>query len=198
MLSEKFKNINIILASGSPRRQELFKELGLEFSIQVKEVNEVYASSLKEEEITNYLSELKASAFENELNENDLLITSDTIVWLNNKALEKPKDEKAAVEMLQALSGTKHKVITSVCLKTKYKQHVFSDETTVYFKELSKKEINFYVENYRPFDKAGSYGIQEWIGFIGITKIEGSYFNVMGLPVHKLYEELMKFKFDMV
>ena len=198
MLTDKFKNINIILASGSPRRQELFKELGLAFSIQVKEVNEVYASSLKKEEITNYLSELKACAFENDLNENDLLITSDTIVWLNKKALEKPKDEKAAIKMLQALSGSKHKVITSVCLKTKNKQHVFSDVTTVYFKELSSKEINFYVENYHPFDKAGGYGIQEWIGFIGVTKIKGSYFNVMGLPVHKLYEELMKFQFDIV
>jgi len=198
MLSEKLKNKNIILASGSPRRQELFKELGLDFSIQVKEVNEVYASSLKKEEITNYLAELKASAFENELNEGDLLITSDTIVWLNNKALEKPKNAKKATEMLQALSGTKHKVITSVCLKTRNKQHVFSDTTTVYFKELSSKEINFYVKNYHPFDKAGGYGIQEWIGFIGVAKIEGSYFNVMGLPVHKLYEELMKFPFELV
>lgn len=198
MLFKKFKNINIILASGSPRRQELLKELGFEFSIQVKEVNEVYPLSLKKTEITNYLAELKASAFDNELNENDILITSDTIVWLNNRALEKPKSKKLAIEMLQALSGTSHKVITSVCLKTKYKQQVFSETTTVYFKELSNNEINFYVDNYQPFDKAGGYGIQEWIGFIGVTKIEGSYFNVMGLPVHKLYEELMNFQFDII
>ena len=191
MLSEKLKNRNIILASGSPRRQELFKELGLDFSIQVKAIEEIYPSTLKQEEITNYLAELKAAAFY-ELAENDIVITSDTIVWLNNKAIEKPKDKQQAIEMLQELSGTGHKVITSICIKTVASQKVFHDETMVYFKPLSMEEITYYVENYKPFDKAGAYGIQEWIGFIGVTKIEGSYFNVMGLPVHKLYEELMK------
>ncbi|WP_372769841.1 Maf-like protein [Lutibacter sp.] len=191
MLSEKLKNRNIILASGSPRRQELFKELGLDFSIQVKAIEEIYPSILKQEEITNYLAELKAAAFY-ELAENDIVITSDTIVWLNNKAIEKPKDKQQAIEMLQELSGTGHKVITSICIKTVASQKVFHDETMVYFKPLSMEEITYYVENYKPFDKAGAYGIQEWIGFIGVTKIEGSYFNVMGLPVHKLYEELMK------
>jgi len=191
MLSEKLKNKNIILASGSPRRQELFKELGLDFSIQVKAIKEIYPSTLKKEEITNYLAELKAAAF-NELAENDIIITSDTIVWLNNKAIEKPKDKLHAIKMLKELSGTGHKVITSICIKTIASQKVFHDETTVYFKPLSMEEITYYVENYEPFDKAGAYGIQEWIGFIGVTKIEGSYFNVMGLPVHKLYEELMK------
>lgn len=191
MLSEKLKNRNIILASGSPRRQELFKELGLDFSIQVKAIEEIYPSILKQEEITNYLAELKAAAFY-ELAENDIVITSDTIVWLNNKAIEKPKDKQQATEMLQELSGTGHKVITSICIKTVASQKVFHDETMVYFKPLSMEEITYYVENYKPFDKAGAYGIQEWIGFIGVTKIEGSYFNVMGLPVHKLYEELMK------
>lgn len=192
MLSEKFKKTNIILASGSPRRQELFKELNLDFNIQVKEVNEVYPTTLKAEEITNYLASLKASAFDNMLTENDLVITSDTIVWLHDKALEKPKDAQEAIEMLQQLSGNSHKVITSVCLKTKLKAHVFFDETIVYFKQLALEEIKYYVEKYKPFDKAGAYGIQEWIGFIGVVKLEGSYFNVMGFPVHKLYEELLK------
>lgn len=192
MLSEKFKNTNIILASGSPRRQELFKELDLDFAIEVKEVNEVYPKTLKAEEITNYLATLKASAFDNLLKENDLVITSDTIVWLKDRALEKPKNAAEAVKMLQQLSGTSHKVITSVCLKTTFKQRVFFDETIVYFKDLSLDEINYYVEKYKPFDKAGGYGIQEWIGFIGVVKLEGSYFNVMGFPVHKLYEELLK------
>lgn len=191
MLSDKLKNKNIILASGSPRRQELFKELGLDFSIKVKAVDEIYPSTLKASEITNYLAELKAAAF-SELTENDIVITADTIVWMNDKAIEKPKDKQLAIEMLQELSGRNHTVITSICIKTFASQKVFYDETLVYFKPLSMEEINYYVENYEPFDKAGAYGIQEWIGFIGVTKIEGSYFNVMGLPVHKLYEELMK------
>lgn len=191
MLSKKLKHKNIILASASPRRQELFKELGLDFSIQVKAVEEIYPSALKSAEITNYLAELKAAAF-TDLAENDIVITSDTIVWLNNKAIEKPKDKQHAIEMLQELSGTGHQVITSICIKTQTSQKVFYDETMVYFKPLSMEEITYYVEKYQPFDKAGAYGIQEWIGFIGVTKIEGSYFNVMGLPVHKLYEELMK------
>ncbi|MDP2068885.1 MAG: Maf family nucleotide pyrophosphatase [Lutibacter sp.] len=191
MLSEKLKHKNIILATGSPRRQELFKELGLDFSIQVKAVEEIYPSALKLAEITNYLAELKAAAF-TDLAENDIVITSDTIVWHNNKAIEKPKDKQHAIEMLQELSGTGHQVITSICIKTQTSQKVFYDETMVYFKPLLMEEITYYVEKYHPFDKAGAYGIQEWIGFIGVTKIEGSYFNVMGLPVHKLYEELMK------
>lgn len=191
MLSEKLKNKNIILASGSPRRQELFKELGLEFSIQVKAVEEIYPPTLKGAEITNYLAELKAAAF-TDLAKNDVVITSDTIVWLNDKAIEKPKDKPHAIEMLQEISGKCHDVITSICIKTFTSKKVFYDVTKVCFKPLSLEEITYYVENYQPFDKAGAYGIQEWIGFIGVNKIEGSYFNVMGLPVHKLYEELMK------
>jgi septum formation protein len=193
MLSEKYKNTSIILASGSPRRQELFKELNLNFSINVKEINEVYDQSLKREAITNYLAQQKALVFEKELNKNDLVITSDTIVWLKNKALEKPNDKEHAIKMLQELSGNTHEVITSVCLKSKFKERVFFDVTKVTFKQLSLEEIQFYVEKHQPFDKAGAYGIQEWIGFIGVTKLEGSYFNVMGLPVHKLYEELLNF-----
>ena len=192
MLSEKFKNNTIILASASPRRQELFKELQITFSIEIKSVDEVYPTNLKGEEITNYLASLKAKAFDESITKNDIIITSDTIVWLNNKALEKPKNTKEAIEMLQKISGKSHQVITSVCIKTINKQLLFSDTTIVHFKDLSKEEINFYVEKYHPFDKAGGYGIQEWIGFIGVTSIEGSYFNVMGLPVHKLYQELQK------
>lgn len=193
MLSEKFKNKNIILASASPRRQELFKELNLDFTIQVKEIDEVYSSSLQQEEITNYLAKQKGKAFANNLNENDIVITSDTIVWHQNKPLEKPKNNLQATEMLSELSNSTHKVITSVCIKSKTKEKVFFDVTLVTFKKLSLEEINYYVEKYSPLDKAGAYGIQEWIGFIGVTKLEGSYFNVMGLPVHKLYEELLKF-----
>lgn len=192
MLSEKLKNKHLILASGSPRRQELFKELGIKFSIEVKKIEENYPSNLQAEEITNYLAKLKAQAFKNEIHENDIVITSDTIVWHQNKALEKPKTTQQAIEMLQSLSGTTHKVITSICIKTVKTQKVFFDVTYVTFKDLTSQEIEFYVENYNPYDKAGGYGIQEWIGFIGVTKLEGSYFNVMGLPVHKLYEELLK------
>lgn len=193
MLSEKLKNKQLILASGSPRRQELLKELDVDFKIQIKKINEVYPPNLVAEEITNYLAKLKGLTFENELKENDILITSDTIVWHNQKPLEKPKTTTQAIKMLQQLSNTSHKVITSVCLKSKTKEHIFFDTTIVYFKQLTLKEITYYVENYKPFDKAGAYGIQEWIGFIGVTKLEGSYYNVMGLPVHKLYEELLKF-----
>ena len=192
MLQNKFNQKNIILASASPRRHELFKELGVNFSIKVKEIEENYHEDLKEDEITNYLCKLKADAFTNEILENDIIITADTIVWHYNKALEKPKNAEDAIKMLQELSGKKHKVFSSFCIKTKKSENIISDVTLVSFKKLSLKEIEFYVENYQPFDKAGAYGIQEWIGLIGVTQIEGSYFNVMGLPVHKLYEELMK------
>lgn len=193
MLSEKFKNQHIILASASPRRQELFKELNLNFTIQVKEINEVYAKHLKEEEITNYLAEQKGLAFKDSLNENDLIITSDTIVWHQNKPLEKPTSKAAAINMLLSLSNSTHKVITSVHLRSKNTKKTFFDTTLVTFKKLSLEEVTYYVEKYQPFDKAGAYGIQEWIGYIGVTKLEGSYFNVMGLPVHKLYQELLNF-----
>jgi len=192
MLSEKLKNKHIILASASPRRQELFKELNVKFTVKIKTIEEKYPSNLKAAEITNYLAKLKAAAFENEITENDIIITSDTIVWHRDKALEKPKNKEQAIAMLQELSGTNHKVVTSICIKTSTTEKVFFDTTIVHFKHLTLEEIEFYVENYNPFDKAGGYGIQEWIGFIGVTKLEGSYFNVMGLPVHKLYEELLK------
>lgn len=190
MLREKLKEYNVILASKSPRRQQFFKDLDIDFTIQLKEVEEIYPSELKGVEITDFLADLKSQAFTN-LSEKDLLITSDTIVWLDENALGKPKNAEDAFKMLRSLSGKKHKVITSISIKSKNYQKIINDITTVTFKELSDSEINYYITNYKPFDKAGAYGIQEWIGFIAIEKLEGSYFNVVGLPVHKLYKELM-------
>ncbi|WKD86715.1 Septum formation protein Maf [Polaribacter huanghezhanensis] len=191
MLKEKLANHNIILASKSPRRQQFLKDLDLPFTIELKEVEEIYPPKLQGAEITDYLADLKSKPFTN-LKENDVLITSDTIVWLNGKALGKPKDKAGAFKMLRALSGKKHEVITSVSIKGTNFQTIFNDTTDVYFKELTDAEINYYIDNYNPYDKAGAYGIQEWIGFIAIESMKGSYFNVAGLPVQKLYKELMK------
>ena len=191
MLKEKLKEYNVILASQSPRRQQFFKDLNIAFSVSIKEVKEVYPKHLKGSKITDFLADLKSKPFTN-LQEKDLLITSDTIVWLENKALGKPKNEIEAFTMLRNLSGTKHQVITSISIKGKNFQKIINDTTFVSFKEITDAEIHYYINNYKPFDKAGAYGIQEWIGFIAIEKIEGSYFNVMGLPVHKLYKELMR------
>ena len=190
MLKEKLKEFTIILASGSPRRQQFFKDLDIDFKIELKEVNEIYPKELKGNEITDYLANLKSRAFTN-ISEKEILITSDTIVWLENKALGKPKNIEEAFKMLQSLSGKKHEVITSISIRSKNFQKMINDTTSVTFKELSSEEINYYIENYKPFDKAGAYGIQEWIGFIGIQELKGSYFNVVGLPTHKLYKELM-------
>lgn len=190
MLREKLKNHTVILASSSPRRQQFFKELDLDFVIQIKEVEENYPKELKGTEITDFLADLKSKPFTN-LSKNDLLITSDTIVWLNDKALGKPKNEEEAFAMLKELSGKKHEVITSISIRSSVFQKIINDKTAVYFKEITDEEINYYIKNYKPFDKAGSYGIQEWLGFIAIHKMEGSYFNVVGLPIHKLYKELM-------
>lgn len=190
MLAEKLKDKHLILASGSPRRQQFFKDLGLEFEIRLKKVDEVYPPKLKHFEISDYLAQLKSLPFENELNENDILITSDTIVWHNDNALGKPRDTQDAFEMLSSMSGTTHEVITSVCFKTTTFQKTVASVTKVTFKELSPKEIEYYIEHYKPFDKAGAYGIQEWIGAIGITKIEGNYNTVVGLPVDVVYREL--------
>ena len=191
MLKQKLKEHHVILASGSPRRQQFFKDLDIDFSIQLKTVEERYPKELKAAEITDFLADLKSKAF-TDLQQKDLLITSDTIVWLEGTALGKPKDAKEAFDMLKRLSGKKHEVITSVSIKSASFQKIINDSTTVNFKKLTDEEIHYYINNYKPYDKAGAYGIQEWIGFIGIESIEGSYFNVVGLPVHKLYEELMK------
>ncbi len=189
MLKDKLNQYTIILASGSPRRQQFFKEMDIPFSIQLKEIEEIYPNTLKAEEITNYLAELKANAFE-DLKENDIVITSDTIVWHEEKALGKPKNYEDALQMLQSMSGKTHEVITSVCFKTKNKVETIYEITKVTFKTLLDAEIIYYLDNYKPFDKAGSYGIQEWIGFIGVAKINGSYANVIGLPVDKVYQYL--------
>ncbi|WP_420553249.1 Maf-like protein [Tenacibaculum aiptasiae] len=191
MLSNKLSNYNIILASNSPRRQQLLKDLDIDFEIRTKEVEEIYPPELLGTEITDFLADLKSKPFIDELNDNDLLITSDTIVWFNNKALGKPKNYEEAFQMLKELSNNTHQVITSICLSGKEHKHILNDTTIVTFKELTDDEINYYINTYKPFDKAGAYGIQEWIGKIGITKLEGSYFNVMGFPVHKLYKELI-------
>lgn len=193
MLKEHLKNNNIILASGSPRRQQFFKDFEIDFEIRLKEIDEIYPKELKAHEITNFLAELKASSFENEIHENEILITSDTIVWHNNEALGKPKNYDDAFLMLQKLSNATHQVITSVCFKTKDSIETIFEYTDVTFSELKTKEIEFYLTNFKPFDKAGSYGIQDWIGLIGISNINGSYTNVVGLPTEKVYHYLINF-----
>lgn len=191
MLREKLANKHVILASGSPRRQQFLRDLDLDFEIRLKEIEEVFPENLNAHEITNYLAELKANAFSDELTKNDILITSDTIVWLENKALGKPKNAEDAFVMIQEMSGKAHEVITSVCIKTLERSVTFYETTKVFFLNLTDSEIKYYINLYQPFDKAGSYGIQEWIGLVGIEKIEGSYANVVGLPTHRLYYELM-------
>ncbi len=191
MLNDLLKEYHIILASGSPRRQQFFKDLALDFTIRVKEINEIYPDHLKAHEISDYLAKLKADAFE-DLEPNDILITSDTIVWHKNQALGKPKDLEEAAKMITSLSNDTHEVITSVCFKNRDTIKIVHQSTKVTFKSLSSKEIEYYVSKYKPLDKAGAYGIQEWIGFIGISNIEGSYFNVMGLPTHLVYEKLIE------
>lgn len=190
MLRHKLAQYSLILASGSPRRQQFFKDLDLDFEIRLKEVEEIYPPELKAEAITNYLAELKANAFEGELNDNEILITSDTIVWHNNTALGKPKDEQDAFAILKSLSNATHEVITSVCFKTKEKTDTFFEVTKVTFNTLSDEVIQYYLDHYKPYDKAGAYGIQEWIGFVGVAKIEGSYTNVMGMPTDKVFDYL--------
>jgi septum formation protein len=192
MLQEKLKDHHIILASGSPRRQQFFQELGIEFEVRLKPVKEEYSSNLKAEEITNFLAELKAEAFKKDLKTGDILITSDTIVWHEGKALEKPADPAQAFEMIRELCGKTHEVITSVCFTTAVKSKTVHAVTRVTFSELGDDEIKFYIDQYRPFDKAGAYGIQEWIGLIGVEHIEGSYFNVVGLPTHLVYQNLLE------
>jgi septum formation protein len=194
MLKPKFKGYNIILASGSPRRQQFFLDLDLDFEIRLKEVNEVYPPELQASEITDYLAVLKAEPFAGELLPKDLLVTSDTIVWHNNAALGKPKDYDDAVRILKLLSAATHEVITSVCFTTTEQTTVINETTKVTFATLSDDAIHYYLEHYKPFDKAGAYGIQDWIGLTGIWKIEGSYTNVVGLPTEKVYAFLSTFK----
>ena len=191
MLKEKLKDYHIILASSSPRRQQFFKEMGLDFEVRLKSVEEVYPPGLKAADISDYLSILKAEAFKSELKPNELLITSDTVVWHQGESLAKANTALEAEIMLQKLSGSWHQVITSVCFTTTNKQLVQHSITAVKFKKLSEEEIQFYIEKYKPFDKAGAYGIQEWLGLIGIEEIKGSYTNVVGLPTQLVYKTLL-------
>jgi len=191
-LATKLEKHKLILASGSPRRKKFFEDIGLVFEIRLKPVEEVYPKHLIGKEIPAYLAELKASVFKAELKPMDILVTSDTVVWHNNKSLAKPLDNNEAIEMLQKLSGAWHEVITAVCFTTATNQHTITATTRVKFATLNTQEINYYIETYKPFDKAGAYGIQEWIGAIAIEAIDGSYTNVVGLPTQLVYKELLK------
>jgi septum formation protein len=190
MLAKILAHKNLILASGSPRRQQFFKDLGVDFKIVLKPVDEIYPDHLKGAEITDFLAQLKASAFK-EIGTDDIIVTSDTIVWHNEQALNKPKDREEAIGMIQSLSGTTHQVITSVTFTMSNRQKTINDTTSVTFKPLSQEEIEYYIDNFQPYDKAGGYGVQEWFGYIAVTHIDGSYFNVMGMPMHKVYETLL-------
>lgn len=185
----------IYLASKSPRRQELLKLMGLEYTLYIKEIDESYPESLKVSEVAEYISKKKANAFP--VSKEGIILTADTIVVVDNEILGKPIDFDDAFAMIKKLSGRKHEVITGVTIVSKEKQISFSDVTEVYFREISDAEITYYIENYKPFDKAGAYGIQEWIGVAAITKIKGSYTNVVGLPTEKLYRELKQFGFSL-
>lgn len=190
------KNYKLILASASPRRQQLMKDAGFTFEVWLKNVEEKYPQELHWENVPEYLSKVKASAFREELKADEVLITADTVVCIHDRILGKPADRKEAISMLQKLSGNRHLVVTGVSVTTRTEQLSFSSRTDVFFKHLSNEEIEFYVDTYKPFDKAGAYGIQEWIGYIGIERIEGSFYNVMGLPIQKLYETLRKLQFQ--
>ena len=193
MFLQNLEQYEIILASKSPRRQQLLSDLGLKFSVQSMDIAEEFPAHLGMTEISTYLAELKAEAFRPRLKNNQLVITADTIVWLDGQVLNKPTDYADGFRMLKNLSGKKHQVITGVCLLSNEKKVSFHALTEVWFKELSDEEIQYYLEQYQPYDKAGAYGIQEWIGYVAIYHIEGSFFNVMGLPVQSVYEHLKTF-----
>ena len=190
---DNLKKFNIVLASNSPRRKELMSGLGVDYVVKtLPDVDESYPDTLQGEEIPAYISREKAEAYQSMIEPDELLITADTIVWMNGEVLGKPKDREDAIRMLRKLSGASHQVITGVCLTTKGWQNSFTVTTDVTFAVLSEEEIVYYVDKYSQMDKAGAYGVQEWIGFIGVESISGSYYNVMGLPVQKLYRELIK------
>ena len=193
MFLQNLEKYEIILASKSPRRQQLLSDLGLNFTVQSMDIPELFPENLGMTEVPVYLAELKAEAFRPQLKDNQLVITADTIVWLSGHVLNKPADYDEGFRMLSDLSGKKHQVITGVCLLSASKKISFYALTDVWFKQLCDTEINYYLEHYKPYDKAGAYGIQEWIGYVGINRIEGSFFNVMGLPVQSVYEHLKTF-----
>ena len=190
-LAEKLRGHKLILASGSPRRKQFLMDMGLPFEILKKEVEEIYPDQLKGKEISEYLAKLKAKPFQDSLNIRDIVLTSDTVVWNEGESLAKAETTEEAVVMLQKLSGKWHEVITSVCLTSRKTQRVVSETTKVKVANLSLAEILFYIASCQPFDKAGAYGIQEWLGLIGISEIQGSYTNVVGLPTHLVYKTLM-------
>lgn len=192
MLIDKLKGKSLILASQSPRRQELLLAMGLDFSVILKSIDETFPEGLSPQKIAEHIAKNKASVFENEVKPNEIVITGDTIVCNKNQILGKPKDSQDAYKMITDLSGTSHQVISSICLLTQDKLITDSDTAIVQFKELTKKEIEYYIDNFKPFDKAGAYGIQEWLGHIGIVRLEGSFNTVMGLPTHLLYQMLMQ------
>lgn len=188
------KDYKIVLASNSPRRKELLGGLGIDFEVRtLSGIDESYPDTLRGEEIPMYISGNKAEAYQAQMDDDEMIITADTIVYDDQQVLGKPKDADDAKRMLRQLSGHAHEVITGVSIVTKTKSVQFASTSKVYFANLTDEEIEYYVTNYKPFDKAGAYGIQEWIGFVGVTRIEGSYFNVMGLPIQKLYTELKSF-----
>ena len=190
---DNLKKYNIVLASNSPRRKELMSGLGVDYVVKtLPDVDESYPDTLQGTEIPAYISREKADAYKSLIQPDELLITADTIVWLNGEVLGKPKGREGAIDMLRKLSGTSHQVITGVCLTTSDWQKSFTAVTDVTFATLSEEEIIYYVDKYTPMDKAGAYGVQEWIGFIGVESISGSYFNVMGLPIQRLYQELKR------
>lgn len=189
MLDQKLKNKKILLASKSPRRRELLASLGIDFEIVTIKSDEAYPSELKREKITEYIAVEKSDVY-GKMNPDEILITADTIVWFNDRKIGKPKDKNDAFEMLSELSGNTHEVFTSVCVRTDSKKICFSETTEVDFDFASDEEILYYIENFNPLDKAGSYGIQDWFGFTKVLGIRGDYYNVMGLPVRKLYQVL--------
>ncbi len=194
ILNEELKGYKLILASGSPRRKELMEAMGLDFRIADKfECEEICPDYLNTYMTAGFLSQIKSRAYVSELADNEILITADTVVMMGEKVLGKPKDRTEAIAMLNALSGKDHMVVSGVTLRNSKKQFTFTQSTFVRFKLLNESEIEYYVDNYKPYDKAGSYGVQQWLGLIGITKIVGSYYNVMGLPTEKLYTELLRF-----
>jgi septum formation protein len=194
MMLDHLKNRHIILASLSPRRRFLLKQLGLEFTAISAEIDESFPEGMTPDEIAIFLAEKKAGHFEELLEDpKNLLITADTLVLIDGHILGKPENKEGAMKMLQTLSGNMHQVITGMCIRSRDKSRSFTAWTNVWFKPLSAAEIDYYLTHFKPYDKAGAYGAQEWIGYIGITRLEGSYFNVMGLPVQMLYEELRQF-----
>ena len=189
-----YKDYHIILASNSPRRKELLRGLDIAFDVRVlPNIAETYPNTIAPSDVAAYISSEKADAYKDAITDNELVITADTVVIVDNEILGKPHNNAEAKQMLHKISGRQHQVVTAVCLTTTKKQRCFSVSTNVTFKQLTEEEVNYYVETYRPLDKAGAYGIQEWIGYIGVTSLEGSYFNVMGLPVQRIWEELNAF-----